>query len=72
MKKILLLLVLLLGSVACEEESGSGSVYICTGSGAYAYHSNSGCRGLNNCQGSIISVSVSEAKKSRVPCKICY
>lgn len=65
----------MLSAVGCEEEKQSesgGSVYICTGSGAYAYHSNSGCRGLNNCQASIVPTSLSEAKKKRKPCEICY
>lgn len=52
---------------------GSGKVYICTGEGARKYHSNSGCRGLNRCSASIISVSLKDAQKRGLDaCKICY
>lgn len=76
MKKTLFLLILLLSAVACggdgdDNESGS-EVYICTGSGAYAYHKYSSCSGLNNCRAEIVSISLKQAKKKRSACNICY
>lgn len=59
----------------CPSMDGRGdpSVYICTGSGAYSYHNNRNCRGLNNCGGSIKQVTVSYAQSiGRKPCRICY
>jgi len=55
---------------ACQDSN----VYICTGSTAYAYHKNRDCEGLNHCGGSILKVSLSEAKaKGRTkPCGYCY
>ena len=48
-------------------------VYVCTGPKAYTYHKSSDCSGLNNCSGSVISVSLSKAKQmGRRPCKKCY
>lgn len=76
MKKTLFLFFLLLFIVGCREEdndgTSEGSVYICTGNGAYAYHKNNTCSGLNNCQGNIVSTTLKEAKKERSACKICY
>lgn len=76
MKKTLFLFFLLLFTVGCGEDdndgTSGGSVYVCTGSGAYAYHKNSSCSGLNNCQAEIVSISLKEAKKKRSACKICY
>jgi hypothetical protein len=73
MKKLFVLLVVGLLFTSCEDLFTGGSVYICTGSGAYAYHNSSNCRGLNNCGGSIKSVSVSKAKSmGRKSCSICY
>ena len=58
---------------SCDDLFDSGGVYICTGSGAYAYHNSSSCRGLNNCRGEIKVVSVSKANSmNRKPCDICY
>ena len=48
-------------------------VYICTGPKSYRYHSNSDCRGLNNCSASIEKVTLAKAKAmKRTACKICY
>ncbi len=49
------------------------SVYICNSTTAYAYHSTSDCKGLNNCTHGVIKVSLSDAtnKYGRRPCKIC-
>ena len=49
-----------------------GMVYICTGGSSKRYHATSSCRGLDNCQGDIIKVTVEKAKSiGRTPCKIC-
>ena len=45
-------------------------VYICvTGK---VYHSRLNCRGLKNATHQIKAISLSEAKKFRRPCKVCY
>lgn len=75
MKKTLFFLVFLLFAVGCgedDEKSNGETVYICTGSGAYAYHKYSSCSGLNNCKAEIVSVTLKEAKKKRSACNICY
>jgi hypothetical protein len=49
------------------------SVYICTGRFAVRYHSISGCKGLENCRGEIISVPLNKAAEiNRTSCKICW
>lgn len=48
-------------------------VYVCTGKSSKRYHKYSGCKGLNNCRGDVVKVSMSRAKSMRrTPCKICY
>ena len=49
-------------------------VYVCTGSYAYAYHSNSSCAGLNNCKGEIKYTNENYAAYTlkRVPCCLCW
>jgi len=48
-------------------------VYVCTGPYGRVYHSSQSCRGLNNCKGDIVKVSLSDAinKYNRRACKIC-
>lgn len=53
---------------SCENNDNTGDVYICTGEYSEKYHYSNDCRGLNNCQGSIISISLSEAKETRSIC----
>lgn len=58
---------------ASNDAQSDTYVYICTGSGAYSYHCNRQCSGLNNCKAEIKSVTLSYAKsKKRKPCKRCY
>ena len=65
-------LTTLLSSNAVNIE-GDGSVYICTGPKAKAYHRTDRCSGLNRCSGDIVSVSLEKAKQmGRTPCKKCY
>ncbi len=54
--------------------SNSQTVYICTGSYAYAYHSRSDCPGLNNCKGEIKYADENFAVNNlgRVPCCRCW
>jgi hypothetical protein len=49
-------------------------VYICTGSYAYAYHSNNTCAGLNNCKSSIVYLDENQAVNAygRKPCCKCW
>ena len=49
-------------------------VFICTGSNAYAYHSNTKCAGLNNCRGEIKYTDESYAlyTMGRRPCCLCW
>ncbi len=50
------------------------TVYVCTGSYAYAYHSRSNCSGLNNCKGEIKYTDEYYARTglNRKPCCICW
>lgn len=50
------------------------TVYVCTGSYAYAYHSRSNCTGLNNCKGEIKYTDEDYARTglNRKPCCICW
>ena len=60
--------------VASTDRQEVIKVWICTGPGAYAYHNNRACSGLNNCKASIKQVTLEEAVKKygRQPCKKCY
>jgi len=61
-------------SIGNEVSSSSGTtVYICTGPRAETYHRSDRCSGLNRCSGSVIAVSLSNAKEmGRRACKRCY
>jgi hypothetical protein len=71
-------LLVLTFAIHCLSLNISGSsqttyVYICTGSGAYSYHNNSNCSGLNNCKSEIKKVSIEYARSlKRTPCGKCY
>ncbi len=78
-KSVLVLLFLLAGWLATPAvevqplNSGDVMVYICTGSSSKRFHRTTRCRGLDNCKGSVIKVTLAEAKrKHRTPCKLCY
>ena len=67
------LLAAMLFMAAFTTTSLQSQVYICTGPGAYRYHNKHTCRGLNNCKGEIVKVSVSYAQNHGfTACKICY
>lgn len=56
-----------------DSVQASGTVYICTGPKAHAYHRTERCSGLNKCSASIIPVSESKAKAmGRHRCNKCY
>lgn len=59
--------------ISGSQVSKTTYVYVCTGSYARVYHSSQSCRGLNNCKGDIIKVSLSDAinKYNKRACKIC-
>jgi len=74
MKKALLLFILVIAmplqSFTCYTNRTETIVYICvTGK---VYHSRKDCRGLEKATHKIKAVSLSEAQKTRRPCKICY
>ena len=72
MKKLLLSLVFAMPLLAFQTTQNGPTVYICTGSRAVVYHSNSHCRGINRCSGDIQAVSLSKAKEmGRRACRIC-
>ena len=51
------------------------TVYISTGSGAYAYHSKKSCSRLKKCneEGHVMTVTKEKAiSMGRTPCKTCY
>lgn len=77
MKKFLIVLAcffLLAFEAGSVQSTQTSKVWICTGSGAYAYHNNRACSGLNNCKATIIQVTEKEAieKWGRKKCKKCY
>ena len=59
---------------AAESDAKNQVVYVCTGSYAYAYHSNPKCTGLNNCQSEIKPTDEITAVYSmgRKPCCRCW
>ena len=65
-----MIVTLALQSFTSETTSSDTTVYICvTGN---VYHSTRDCRGLSNATHKIKAVSLSEVKKTRRACKICY
>ena len=65
-----MIVTLALQSFTSETKSSDTTVYICvTGK---VYHSTRDCRGLSNATHKIKAVSLSEAKKTRRACKVCY
>ncbi len=73
MKTILLTALLSLFTAGSLEQNTT--VYISTGSSAYAYHARQSCRSLKRCneEGHVKAVTLETAKRmGRRPCKICY
>lgn len=71
---LFMLPMLTVGSEPQERaDAGDGTVYICMGNGAYAYHRSRSCHGLNRCTGGIRCVTISEAVSlgRSKPCGIC-
>lgn len=65
-----MIVTLALQSFTSETTSSDTTVYICvTGK---VYHSTRDCRELSNATHKIKAVSLSEAKKTRRACKVCY
>ena len=65
-----MIVTLALQSFTSETTSSDTTVYICvTGK---VYHSTRDCRGLSNATHKIKAVPLSEAKKTRRACKVCY
>lgn len=65
-----MIVTLALQSFTSETTGSDTTVYICvTGK---VYHSTRYCRGLRNATHKIKAVSLSEAKKTRRACKVCY
>ena len=65
-----MIVTLALQSFTSETTGSDTTVYICvTGK---VYHSTRDCRGLSNATHKIKAISLSEAKKTRRACKICY
>jgi len=57
-----------------HSEKSQQTVYVCTGSSAYAYHSYSSCPGLNNCKSPVYPYNESFAVNSlkKIPCCRCW
>ena len=65
-----MIVTLALQSFTSETTGSDTTVYICvTGK---VYHSTRDCRGLSNATHKIKAVSLSEVKKTRRACKVCY
>jgi hypothetical protein len=75
MKTLTLFFLLLAPALvgAATGRPGADSVFICTGKYAKVYHAYTGCRGLKNCKGAIIRVSLNDAinKYHRRGCGVC-
>jgi hypothetical protein len=69
-RNIVLFIAIIFGSGYVHSQT----VYVCTGSYAYAYHSRSDCPGLNNCKGEIRYTDAYTATYSlkRKPCCRCW
>jgi hypothetical protein len=69
---------LLLAALFCFAGNPTGdntTVYISTGSSAYAYHAKKTCSALKRCleEGHVKAISLEKAKNmGRKPCKKCY
>ena len=73
MKTLLLATFLCLFAGSSTEQSTT--VYISTGSSAYAYHARKTCRSLKRCneEGHVRAISLEKAiSMGRRACKICY
>ena len=75
MKTLLLFFLLATATIAGAAPGipKADSVFICTGKYAKVYHAYTGCRGLKNCKGNIIKVSLADAinKYHRWGCGWC-
>ncbi len=60
--------------VSCKQKptpENVREVYICTSSGAKAYHAREDCLGLANCSGDVKKVDKEEVSFTRNPCSMC-
>lgn len=60
--------------ISANINNNGAKVYICTRSGAYAYHVKKTCWTLKRCneEGHIKTVSLNKAREmGRTPCKVC-
>lgn len=66
-------LLLFLSLTLAKPINKTDSVWICTGRYSHAYHNTTMCKGLRNCKGKEIRVSLSDAvnKYRRHPCGYC-
>lgn len=76
MMKALALFFLLIAPTIIGVASGrprADSVFVCTGKYAKVYHAYTSCRGLKNCKGDIVKVSLNDAinKYHRRACGYC-
>lgn len=54
-------------------KSPEAKVWVCTGGSSKRYHAHSDCRGLRNCGGELLEVSLRKAQQNgRTPCRICF
>ena len=75
MKKLIIIIALFIAEFSLQSFSSANFstdtiVYICTT--GKVYHATKNCKGLSNATHQIKAVSLSEAKKTRRACKICY
>lgn len=55
-----------------NDEVSTWSYYICTGRSSKVFHRKNNCKGLDNCKGTIETVTYSKAESlRRRPCRIC-
>lgn len=70
MKILMLSLLIALSSLTGSAKVKPDSVWLCMGKYSKVYHASANCRGLRNCKGKLVKVSLEDAinKYSRRPC----
>ena len=72
-KLLILFLFTIVTMLLFSDCTALDNVYVCTGQGAHVWHCKRSCRGLKNCDGSIVSMSVDDlSSKYTRRCEICY
>ena len=73
MKILILSFLIAVSALTSSAKIKPDSVWLCMGKYAKVYHATANCKGLRNCKGQIVKVSLSDAinKYGRRACEIC-